>query len=278
MKINNFILTGFDRSGTSAISRTLAMHPSVELVFRPFNGGSVREKMYEILSDENVSDADIRFFSELSKGRFDSAYVVSWWHKKYSTISDHFLEDRLHLLITNLNHFTVPWVSTKFPNVESWAIWRNPLDIVQSCLENNFLGDWYEDALVNVIKAVRSNEFLSTHFLQYEECLDDEVKKISYLLAVRNTYLLNSIEHGKIVDYDLFRTDPNSALRPVLNYFGLDSSYDFSGMLNQDLNSVPGKVKYAPGIKKKHTFSEENSEFLSRIMMPLYNAFREKSV
>lgn len=278
MKINNFILTGFDRSGTSAISRTLAMHPTVELVFRPFNGGSIREKMYEILSDENVSDGDVQFFSELSKGKFDSPYVVSWWHKKYSTISDHFAEGRLHLLITNLNHFTLPWVSTKFPNVENWAIWRNPLDIVQSCLENDFLGDWYEDALGIVIKSVRSNEFLSTHFLQYEDCLDDDVKKISYLLAVRNTYLLNNIEHGKIVNYDLFKTDPNRALRPVLDHFDLDSSYDFSSMLDQDLNSVPGKVKYAPGIKKQHTFSEENSEFLSRIMVPLYKAFREKCV
>ncbi len=253
------------------------MHPSVELVFRPFNGGSIREKMYDILSDENVSDADVQFFSELSKGKFDSRYVVSWWHKKYSSISNRFLEDRLHVIITNLNHFTVPWVSAKFPNIESWAIWRNPLDIVQSCLENNFLGDWYEDALENVIQAVRSDEFLSSQFLQYEDCLDDEVKKISYLLAVRNTYLFNNIERGKIVDYDLFKTDPNRALRPVLDYFELDSSYDFSSMLEQDLNSVPGKVRYAPGMKKKHTFSDENVEFLSRVMLPLQEALGRKA-
>jgi len=278
MKNNNLILTGFDRSGTSAISRTLAQHPDIELIFRPFNGGSIREKMYEILSDENVTKSDVRFFTELSNGRFDASYVVSWWHKKYSTISDQFSEDKLHLLITNLNHFTIPWVSSNFPYIESWAIWRDPLDVVQSCLENDFLGEWYDDALANVKETVRSDSFLCSHFKQYENRLDDDVKKVSYLLAVRNTYLFNSIDPGKVVDYDVFKVDPNRALGPLLQHFSLDRGYDFSGMLEQDLNSVPGKVKYTPGRSKKHLFSEGQAIFLDEILMPLYKAYKEKNV
>lgn len=278
MKRNNFILTGFDRSGTSAISRTLALHPQVELVFRPFNGGSIRSKMYDVLSNESVSDEDIHFFSELEKGRFDAPYVKSWWHKKYSTITDHFLEDQIHVVITNLNHFTIPWVASNFPKIESWAIWREPLDIIQSCIDNHFLGDWYADALTQVKATVRNNDFLRQHFLPYESLLNDDIKKTAYLLAVRNTFLFHHIELGKLIDYELFKNDPNAGLMPLLTFFGLDVDFDFTVMLERDLNSVLGKVKYSPGQSKKYTFSAEHRVFFDELLAPLYAAYASKKI
>lgn len=278
MKVNNFILTGFDRSGTSAISRTLSMHPQVELVFRPFNGGSIREKMYQILSNDNVSDADVKFFAALSKGCFDSSYLKSWWHEKFSTVKDEFVDGHLHLLITNLNHFTLPWLSQEYPNIENWAIWREPLDIIQSCVENNFLGDWYQDALLNVHETVKGDEFLRENFGRYEGILDDDVKKIAYLLAVRNTYLFQNVGAGKFVDYDLFKVDPNNALRAILEYFELDLSFDFSPMLGQDLNSVPGAQKYSPGKVKEYTFSTDQRAFIDEIIVPLRDLYQRKKL
>ena len=163
-KNNNLILIGFDRSGTSAISRTLAMHPEVELVFRPFNSGPIRKKMYQILDHSTVSKEDINFFNFLNNGKLYSKYIVSDWHKKYSNIKNEFKKDKLHVLITNLNHFSVKWVKENFHHIEQWAIWRDPIETLNSCVKNDFYNDWYNDALHQVIYAVRSNNILSRKF------------------------------------------------------------------------------------------------------------------
>lgn len=278
MKVNNVILTGFDRSGTSAISKTIAQHPQVELVFRPFNGGSIRRKMYQILSDQNASQSDFEFFEGLQKGKFLSAYVESWWHQKYSTIKDAFADNKLHLLITNLNHFTIPWLKERFPLLENWAIWREPLDVLQSCIENDFLGNWYLDALTEVRVAVDATECLRRHFRTYSNRLDDDVKTTAYLIAVRNTYLFENIEHGKLIDYELFKKDPNTALLPFLQYFGLDEDFDFTPMLTRDLNSIPGRVQYVPGKPKVYNFSLEQREFVDELFAPLRAAFLRKNL
>ena len=44
-KPNNLILNGFDRCGSTAMARTLARHPEVEVLMQPFNSGSIRSKL-----------------------------------------------------------------------------------------------------------------------------------------------------------------------------------------------------------------------------------------
>ena len=62
--INNLILNGFDRCGSSAIARVLSKHPDIELIFQPFNSGNIRRIMYQIMSEQNAKEEDYRFFSE----------------------------------------------------------------------------------------------------------------------------------------------------------------------------------------------------------------------
>lgn len=139
--MNNFILNGYDRSGTSAISRILAKHPDIELIFRPFNSGPVRKKMYSIWDKSTPTEIDNSFFKKLEEGILDADYFVSGWHEKFSTVENSFKENKLHVIITNINHFTVEWVSKYYPKIEQWAIWRDPIMILNSCVKNEFYGN-----------------------------------------------------------------------------------------------------------------------------------------
>ena len=276
--MNNFILIGFDRSGTSAISRTLAQHPQIELIFRPFNSGPIRKKMYEVLSDQDVTNQDIKFFSYLERGKLDSSYFNSEWHTKFSTVKDSFKDGKTHVIITNINHFTVKWVNENFPLQEQWAIWRNPFDILNSCVKNKFYGEWYNDALEQVFKTVRNNSDLVNYFLPWESKVKDSnmVIKTAYLLAVRNYFLFSNIAIGKVVDYEIFKSNPNKALEPILNSFRLDSGFDFSNYLNEDLNSIPSIDGYKPNKKSTVILSEEEMSIAKLLFEPLIDLYQSK--
>lgn len=277
--MNHFILNGYDRSGTSAISRTLSKHPNVELIFRPFNSGSVRMKMYQIWNESTPSKADIDFFKSLEDGELMADYFVSGWHKKFSTVKNSFKKNKLHVIITNINHFTVEWVNANFPNIEQWAIWRDPIMILNSCVENEFYGDWYSDALEQVFESVKNNRELNSLFGKYIEDVktNSVVIKTAFLIATRNYFLINNIDRGKIIDYDKFKEDANEALKPVLNYFGISLDYDFNQYLKIDLNSIPSKDGYRKDKKREIILSDGEVQWSKKIFKPLYEVYYLKS-
>ncbi len=276
--MNNFILIGFDRSGTSAISRTLSQHPEMELIFRPFNSGPIRHKMYQILNTSVVSAEDTAFFAKLEKGELDSSYFVSQWHQKFSTVKDEFKQDKLHVIISNINHFAVRWVKDEFPKIEQWAIWRDPEEILNSCIKNEFYGDWYSDALTQVIDTVRSDSELMSLFGKWiEEVLNGNYTvKTAYLLAVRNYFLFKEIDANKVINYDIFKSNPNKALRPVLSYFDLDQTFDFSPFLDIDLNSIPSIDGYSANKTGENIISQQDMEIAREMFAPLNNVFSKK--
>ncbi|MEX2409763.1 MAG: hypothetical protein WD607_00085 [Candidatus Paceibacterota bacterium] len=277
--MNNFILHGYDRSGTSAISRTLAKHPDIELVFRPFNSGPIRKKMYIIWDKSTPSKVDVDFFEKLEKDRLEVDYFVSEWHEKFSTVEDSFNKNKLHVIITNINHFTVEWVSDSYPKIEQWAIWRDPIMILNSCVKNEFYGEWYSDALRQVFDSVNKNKELNSLFGEFiEDVKTGSVAiKTAFLIATRNYFLFNNIKKGKIIDYEIFKKDANEALKPVLKYFRISLDYDFNQYLKVDLNSIPSKDGYSRNKKREIILTDEEVK-LSKIMFkPLYEVYYSKS-
>jgi len=273
MKINNFILIGFDRSGTSAISKILAKHPQVELVYRPFNSGPIRKKMYKIMNDGIASDADINFFTKLGNNSFDESYIVSDWHKKYSTIKHDFKNGKLHVLITNLNHFSTRWVNDKFPNIEQWAIWRDPIEILNSCVKNDFYSSWYDDALNQVFTSVKEDSDLSKHFESFIKDINNsnDVIKTAFLIAVRNYFLFKNVDRQKIIVYENFKENPNEALQKLIAYFNLNDNFDFSPYLEIDLNTIPSADGYERNKKGKFVLKDDDVEMAKLLFRPLYD-------
>lgn len=276
--MNNFILIGFDRSGTSAISRTLAKHPKVELVFRPFNSGPIRQKMFQILNESNVSEEDIHFFEELQNGVLYSEYIVSDWHKKFSTIQNSFKPGHLHTIITNLNHFSTKWVAERFPLIEQWAIWRDPLEILNSCMKNQFYGNWYGNALQQVFQSVKNDIELRAIFKSWIDKVEvgNTVLKTAFLIATLNYFLFKNIKKGKIIDYEVFRYDPNQSLFHLLKYFELEESFDFTPFLNLDLNSIPSIDGYQKNKRSEKVITSEETKIAKDLFAPLYELYKEK--
>lgn len=273
--MNNFILHGYDRSGTSAIARTLAKHPSVELIFRPFNSGPIRKKMYEILDDSKVTEGDIYFFENLQGQVLYSSYFVSEWHKKFSSVQNDFAQGKLHTIVTNINHFSVKWVSHRFPKIEQWAIWRDPIQILNSCIKNKFYGNWYGDALEAVFYSVKNNEILEPIFAKHIDSVKtgNVVLKTAYLIATRNFFLFKNINAEKVIDYDVFKDDPNKALQSLLRYFNLEPGFDFSDFLKVDMNSIPSVDGYSKGKKTDYVIERPDIKKAMDLFEPLYESY-----
>ena len=263
-------LVGFDRSGTSAVSKTLAMHPKIELLWRLFNSGPIRAKMNTILNEESITFEDTAFLKGLENGRINLEYVKTPFHLKTSTVGENFAEGHLHVLISNINHFASPWIAANHPLIEHWLLWRNPYHILQSCVENDFISTWYGGALNEVLDAVRGNELLMKEFGWCIEGLSNDWRITAFLIAVKNSIMLSVTGEKRVLDYDVFKENPNLALSPLLSRFNLSIDFDFSSALEIDLNTIPSKEPYVKGKKVKLTIPSEQHEFLYKIFSPLF--------
>lgn len=218
---HSLILCGFDRSGSSAIARSLASHPLVELFMQPFNSGPVREKMYRLWDDKVASPDDVRFFSGLERGELHRDYIRSHWFAK-STVQD-FVPGRLHIVKTTLNHFVSRWSIQRFPDLAHWAIWRDPRDVLASLIRNDFIGAWYADALTEISPAVLSDPELSDHFASaMPQVKDHEQAQAAFLIAVRSYVLFRAVPVQQRLSFERFREDPSAESARLFTRYGLN--------------------------------------------------------
>lgn len=265
------IIHGFDRSGTSAISRTLASMDRVELFMQPFNSGPIRKRMYELWDSDMASDSDKAFFQGLTQGEIDHEYIKSHWFFDHST-SQHFVDGHLHIIKTTINHFTVDWIKNDFPAIDQWAIWRNPMDILASLVRNDFIGDWYHDALKEITPTVNNHSIFEPYRSFLFE-LDNEIKMAAFLIAVRSHYLFDKIDGHNIIVYEDFVENPLKSLSHFTEKYSLDSGS--INMVNNDLNVI-GK-NYDPGAKHTSVLKNEDMAFAYRVFNPLIALFNSKS-
>lgn len=263
---NNFILNGFDRCGSSAISRVLATHPDIEIIMQPFNSGSIREKLYQIIDDSNASSADIDFFSKLETGVLERSYIKSQWHNRHSSVPD-FVAGKLHLIKTTQNHFTISWVRRQFPAIENWGIWRDPLEILASLLRNDFHTTWYTGTSTELAETVRRNELLAETFEKFTGRLTSPARQMAFNIATRSWYYFYHLEPQKTLFYDDFCKDCNLALSPVLEYFGLPS-FTFETATTNDLN-ITGK-QFSPDTSHLDCIPTEDRFFCEQLFSPLH--------
>jgi len=267
---NTVLLQGFDRSGSTAISRLLATGTNVELFMQPFNSGPIRERMYEIWSKEMAGREDVFFFENLERGILLKEYIKSHWFEKHSTTTE-FVPGHFHFIKTTINHFTTKWINDEFTGIDQWGIWREPIDILASILRNDFVSKWYEDAIVQITPALHKESILYS-YLPKLSLLNSEAKKAAFLIAVRSHFLFYHIPDGQVIEYKEFVSNSEKALNTLVKRYGLVGiAYDQS----KESQNLVGK-EYAPDHDHIKQISEEDLQFAIDIFKPLKKLVKER--
>ncbi|NVK04814.1 MAG: hypothetical protein HWD92_08320 [Flavobacteriia bacterium] len=269
MRSDFIILNGFDRSGTSAVTRMLAAHPKVELIMQPFNSGFVRDRMYEIpKQDEPFPEADL-FFSDLQENRLNESLIKSGWHEKHSSTLKH-VPGQLHVVKTTINHMIQQWMNANAPSIDVWGIWREPEDVIRSIITNGFQDQWYSDALYKLIPTVMGDANLKAQFSQFTASLDSPVRITTFLFAVRSYFFFSHIKAGRVINFERVKRDAN-ALNELLNHYGLEE-YDFSDESDKDLNIIGKRLSE----KDKIEFAEVDKGYIDEVLLPVRNVMKVK--
>lgn len=262
------ILNGFDRSGSSAISKTLAIHPQVELIMQPFNSGFIREYMYmPIEISKNVGIAH-RFFDALKENYLDNSLIKSHWHTKFSS-TQKYKPGKLHLIKTTINHFAQRWMLQNYDDIDVWGIWRNPIDIFESIKRNNFDTDWYSDALLELAPTIVAEPVLK----EFKGFLDGDLtpnQELALLISARSYYFFYFLKPEHIISYELFREDPNAALKRFVKKTAI-GEYSFEKYAKQDHN-IAGQ----PYTSEKPLLDSEVVSEITPIFAPLLNLHKQK--
>ena len=266
------ILNGFDRSGSSAICRTLSQHPEIELIFQPFNSGPIRRKMYQILSEDIATADDHAFFTALTRGRLDTSYIESEWHQKYSTTQE-ILAGRLHVIKTTLNHLTVEWMQQHYPALEMWGIWRDPMAILASIERNRFGEKWYAGAVEEITPTVEQHPELKPAFGDLAAHITTECQATAFLIATRSYYFFSHLDADKCVRYESFAQQPNAELGRICTHFDL-GPFDFSRYSDIDWN-ILGK-SFQKGADHSRLIVGDDLSYAERVFEPVRELYNDK--
>lgn len=256
------IINGFDRSGTSAISRTLSSHPGMELIMQPFNSGFIRKNMYKVFSEEDESSDAFKFFRALEQNELDNSLIKSHWHFKFSSTQE-FVPGKIHLIKTTINHLAQRWMKDNFPAIDVWGIWREPTDIVSSIMRNDFYGEWYEDGIVEILPTVKKEEELANTYLHFVDALQTNVQKTAFLLAVRTHFFMMHLDADKLLIFEEFNQNP-AYLQIFTDYYALAKN-DFAEPAKKDLNIIGQSM----GANRGYDFKEEDAKFMKEIFTPI---------
>jgi hypothetical protein len=259
------IINGFDRSGTSAITRTIASHPDVEIIMQPFNSGTVRHKINQIYTPSIASKADYDFFNGLSQNIIHKSYIKSDWFYKFSSTFD-YVPGKIHLVKTTINHFCQEWMNDYFPFINVWGIWRDPFDVINSSIRNGYNKKWYNGFVNQLATTVHETDLLRPLFVNKEKFIDNDVKELAYIIAVRSFYFFYYLPRGRVISYENFIKDPNRALSIFIDFFNL-SDFDFTEIAQKDLN-ILGKKMSNDSINKIE-FSKSDFDYINELFIPV---------
>ena len=216
----------------------------------------------------SASEEDNRFFFELESGRFERDYIESSWFEKHSSVLE-FVPGKLHLLKTTINHLSIRWIQKEFPAIQFWGIWRDPEDILASLIRNDFYDKWFQDALPQLLSTISEN---SRDFPEaYENAhtyLSGDVRIMAFIIAVRSHFFFSHLHADKLINYELFKSDPIRELNKITRYFSL-SQHQFDVNFKEDFNAI-GK-RFKKGYNYRHLIPKSDLGFIRELFMPLYD-------
>lgn len=272
MNNSKYILfNSFDRAGSTAIVKTLGLNESVEYLIHPFNGGPFRKSMYQIFDDKIASTDDHNFFKNLVKGELKRDYIVSWWHEKFSsTINGK--KNKLHILKTTINHFSIKWIYDNYPLIDVWGVWRDPWEILNSILKNDFHGKWYDDAFDEIKDTIFKESEFEEYKLLYNEA-DSPTKRTAFLISARSYYFFLLLKKNFVINYHEFLKEPQTVYDRFVNNYKLQADEDVYNFAKQDLNVVGSKLS---GNKVLSHLNDDEIEYVSGAYRPLMNLMSNK--
>lgn len=266
------ILNGFDRSGSSAISRVISSHPDVELIMQPFNSGFLRRKLYEIIKEEDTNSDTNIFFRDLTLNKLNLEHIKSEWFYKFSTVTK-YQPGKLHIIKTTINHFAQKWMKKKYPQIDVWGIWREPTEIISSIMRNGFYGKWYAQGIREILPAVKEEVLLSENYLKYFPLIRNEIQGLALLIAIRTHFFLEYLDEDKLLFYETFKDDADIALKYFSEKYQL-SKHNYNIYSHTDLNII-GK-QYHPSSEINFSIAESEKDLLNEIFAPLYSLLCQK--
>ncbi|MFT5227539.1 MAG: hypothetical protein ACI9EV_000675 [Urechidicola sp.] len=268
-KTRTVILQSFDRSGSTAIARAISSSNDVELFMQPFNSGSIRERMYEIWNADMAEESDVSFFQGLENSSIDLDYIKSHWFAEHST-TQKYIPGQLHLIKTTLNHFTTAWVKEQFPGIDTWGIWRDPMEVLISLERNNFINKWYGQAVTEITPTVE-NHSLFCEFRPFLKNIDSEIKEAAFLIAVRSFYLFCHLEENRIIEYSRFKEKGIDGLQDFIAFYKITpGEFEFRSSEN-----LIGK-KYQDNVVQSSPIIDSDLNFAIDIFKPLKNLLKDK--
>lgn len=264
------ILTGFDRSGSTAISRALATHPRVELFMQPFNSGPIRRHLYEVMTDDLAGEETISFFNNLAGGYLDRSYIKSPWFESQSTAAQ-LVPGSVNILKSTLTHFATDWIRTRWPSLHQWIIWRDPIEILASLVRNGFHLKWYNDAFPTLLDTIYSVPFLEAILGKTAAEARGPVEQCAVVIAARVYFQLHYGSREQLIKYSTFVQSPRGGLARFFEYYGLDESIDSNMIVAQDLNLIG--AAYQPNVSHVDVIPQENRQSVLSMFEPLNEAY-----
>jgi hypothetical protein len=228
------ILIGFDRSGSSMVSRLLARHPRVNLLFQPFNSTEVHRAQWKPWAPDHRSPATEAFLESLLEGELDASYLASDWFAKHSS-SASVDPDGINLVKDTKLHFQVEWLKQRFPSIELLGLWRDPRGITCSLVRNDFHRTWYGDAAFRAVdRLLEERPELERFRALRAECSND-LRRMALGVAVRTDALFRALDRDRRIVYEDVVRDPEGELNRVAGRFGLEP-FPFGAHAGEDFN------------------------------------------
>ena len=259
---NKFILiNSFDRSGSSMLQRILSYHPQIEVLFNPFNSTIFRDEILNYWKPSYINNEAKLLIDDVFTGNFSSERIKSHWFK--NNIVD-FDKEKFYVVKTNNFHFKLDWLKANFPELDFYALFRNPLDILISLHKNNFIEEWYSGWAFKELHYFFENPKINIHFNhEVINYLKTDISKMFFLILVSHAVILEQTHTSNRITYESILGDVNAILNSIITKKGL-IEFDFSPYIDVDYNLI-GESFDAPKINKLDYFEDQQNDALISI-------------
>ncbi len=232
------LFIGFDRSGSSMISKLMAKHPEVNLIFQPFNNSELTHKQWEIWESNHQATPWFNWFTQLEKGYLLQDSIQSKWFFNHSS-SLTFEADKINLIKDTKLHFKVYWLQENFPGINLYGIWRDPRSILRSLVRNDFHKTWYQHLHQNLVQDLIMRNKVFQPFNKWTKINLSDIEVMALGIALRIYYLMEYLPANNWIYFQSVLNDPNHYLNQFTANWGL-KHFDFAPYLSKDYN-IAGK-------------------------------------